>query len=160
MGNTPGTLLLLLNCCIPSRTVILYDDRATVLGSSYCIVYLVYVLPAICGPAVFKSHIFGFARLPGGYFCLRFLVAWTGSILSQFLHSGDLLGYICVIMCPCYCSGGWVNHPVVGWGVLFSFFLLVSSGSLPEWGRFGNFIGGLGDPGLVGVCMLCPALCF
>ena len=39
----------------------MYDDRVTVLGSGYCIVYPVYMLPALCGPAVFISHIFGFA---------------------------------------------------------------------------------------------------
>ena len=38
--------------------------------------------------------------------------------------------------------------------------LTVSSGGLPEWGRFGNVGWGLVDLGLVDVCRLCLARCF
>ena len=50
--------------------------------------------PAPVRPNSYPLMIFGFAHLTGGYFCLRFLVVWTGSILSQSLHSGSLLDYI------------------------------------------------------------------
>ena len=45
-------------------------------------------------------------------------------------------------------------------GVLFLGILAGFLGRSPEWVRFGNFAWGLGVPGLVGVCRLCPALSF
>ena len=49
----------------------MYDDRVTVLGSDYCIVNLVYMLPALCGPAVFNIRYIRFwLFLPQVFSCM------------------------------------------------------------------------------------------
>ena len=63
-----------------------------------------------------------------------FIFVWTGSFLSEFLHSGILPGYILLLYCvSCLLFLGvgssgrwWGGGPFLG-------VLLVSSGGFPEW---------------------------
>ena len=73
--------------------------------------------------------IFWFAHLTGGYFCLRFLVAWTGSFLSQFLHSGSLVILRYNVFMLLFWGVGLLTGG--GMGVLFSGFLTGFLGRSP-----------------------------